>query len=110
MKRLLILGSVALALVLSGCASIKSELAKLPPASAQSATFELGGKFTSTTVVATNYINDGQTIKADSIVVDHSDPWVTKLHWEGKGVTLTINPSAVPTAEPTPPAAKPSTP
>jgi lipoprotein-anchoring transpeptidase ErfK/SrfK len=92
MKTPALLLAVAALAGCAGCATIKSELSRLPPASAASANFELSGKFTSTTVTAKNYVNDGRTIKADALTFDHSDPWVTKLHWEGTQVSLQINP------------------
>ena len=90
------------ALMMGGCSTVQKELAKLPPASATAATFELGGKFTSTTVTVKDYVNDGQTIKASSLVLDHSDPWLTKLHWEGVNVQLAIAPGANITPPPAP--------
>ena len=106
MTKILLLPRLVLAVLLAGllgaCSTIKSELAKLPPASATAATFELGGKFTSTTVTVKDYVNDGQTIKASSLVLDHSDPWLTKLHWEGTNVQLAIAPGATVMPPPSP--------
>jgi len=83
---LLALALVALCVVLTGCTTgLAAKLNKLPDGRFATATLEETDKFTSTTIKLENVTKDNGTLAADRMAVDHTNPWVTKFHYEVTG-------------------------
>lgn len=85
MKTLLILAVASAALLLTGCTSgFAAKLNKLPDGAFTSAKLEETDKFTSTTIALTGVTKDNGELSAASIAIDHTNPWVTKFHFEAE--------------------------
>lgn len=77
---------VALLVFLTGCTSgLASKLNKLPDGRFATATLEETDKFTSTTIKLEGVSKDNGTLSAERMAVDHTNPWVTKFHYEVTG-------------------------
>lgn len=86
MKKLLLLIPFALlALTLAGCTTnIAKKLNAMPDGSFSSATLIETDKFTSTTISMAGVVKDNGEMSADSIHIDHTNPWMTKLTFDAK--------------------------
>lgn len=87
MKIAALLCAVVAALVfLTGCTTgLAAKLNKLPDGRFATATLEETDKFTSTTIKLEGVTKDNGTLAADRMAVDHTNPWVTKFHYEVTG-------------------------
>lgn len=82
----LALALVALCVVLTGCTTgLAAKLNKLPDGRFDTAKLEETDKFTSTTIALTDVTKDNGTLSAARMVIDHTNPWVTKFHYEVTG-------------------------
>ena len=80
---LIALALVALLVFVTGCTSgIAAKLNKLPDGRFATATLEETDKFTSTTIKLENVTKDDGTLAAGRMAIDHTNPWVTKFHYE----------------------------
>lgn len=85
----LALFSAAALFCLSGCATISKQLAKMPQVEADSIEFEITGRMTSTTgeLKDVHRLDDGR-LRAGEVELNHSNPWVQRLHFKGVNVVL----------------------
>jgi hypothetical protein len=82
----LLCAAVAAVMFLTGCTSgIAAKLNKLPDGRFASAKLEQTDKFTSTTIDLTGVTKDNGTFIAERMVIDHTNPWVTKFRYEVTG-------------------------
>lgn len=77
---------VCVVLLLTGCTSgIAAKINKLPDGRFATAKLEQTDKFTSTTIELTGVIKDNGTMSAERMVIDHTNPWVTKFRYDVSG-------------------------
>lgn len=74
---------LAVAVLATGCTSgIAAKLNKLPDGRFATATLEETDKFTSTTIKLEGVAKDDGTLSAARMTIDHTNPWVTKFHYD----------------------------
>lgn len=83
---LVVIPFVLLAVFLTGCTTgLAAKINKLPDGRFATATMEETDKFTSTTIKLEGVTKDNGTLAADRMAIDHTNPWVTKFHYEVTG-------------------------
>lgn len=99
-----ILVALVLASFLSGgCSSITRQLDSLPARSAAELHYTRTGKFSSTTITAKGYNNDGVVTYVEDLTVRHSNAWMPNLEIVAKGyrrIHDNPKPAAAPPAAP----------
>lgn len=81
-----ILVALVLASFLSGgCTSISRQLDALPARSAAELHYTRTGKFSSTTITAKGYNNDGEVTYVEDLTIRHSNAWMPNLEIVAKG-------------------------
>lgn len=80
---------LAVVLCSAGCATIEKELAKFPQIEAELIEAEITGRVTSTKgkLQDVRRLEDGRMF-AGEVELDHSNPWLQRLHFRGVGVIL----------------------
>ena len=76
MKSKLAIALCAVALGLTGCASIDKYI---PAITAESIDYTRTGKFSSTTVRAEGLVTDATKVKADKVTIQHSNAWIPNV-------------------------------
>lgn len=98
----LTLAFILIAFLSGGCTSINKQLDALPAANADEVHYVRTGKFSSTTIVARGFANDGKQTTVNELTVRHSNLWIPNLEIIAKGYRRT---HTTPLAPPAPPAA-----
>ena len=75
MKARLPILSLLLILSFSGCSVIAKRDLQLPAISAKSISYDRSGRFTATKIEATNVVDNGETVTADTVSISHDNPW-----------------------------------
>lgn len=99
MKSILLVIPFALTLLaLGGCSSANFEarVRKLPDGHFDSVRLTETGKFTSTTIEGANLTKDGNTIHADKVRAQHTNPWLPNVEFIAEGWTLDVSANARP--------------
>lgn len=93
MKNVLLLIPFALlVLACSGCASrLASSLQRMPDGAFQRLVFQETGKFTSTTVTGAGVVKDNGKLTADSLTIEHTDPWFPKISLQVEGYQVQLS-------------------
>lgn len=103
-----VLVALVLASFLSGgCTSITRQLDALPARSAAELHYTRTGKFSSTTIMAKGYNNDGAVTFIEDLTVRHSNAWMPNLEIIAKGYRRIhdLKKGGVPPAPPSAPTA-----
>jgi hypothetical protein len=80
---ILVLALALFALLVTGCTSgFAAKLNKMPDGRWSTARLEETDKFTSTTIQLDGVSKDNGQLSAKQIVIDHTNPWMTKFHFE----------------------------
>ena len=92
---LAVLALALVALFLSGCTTgVAAKLNKMPDGRFSSALLEETDKFTSTTIKLSGVTKDNGELTAAKITVDHTNPWLTKLHFEAEDYAVQLSRAA----------------
>lgn len=78
----------ALCLFFSGCATALDSL--LPEGQAATVHYTRTGKFSSTTILAENFVKTTTQVKADRISVKHSNAWIPNIEVTATGYTRQV--------------------
>lgn len=69
----------------SGCSSVGKALDTLPEGSAESIDYTRTGKFSSTTIEVQNFEKSTTEVSADVMRVQHSNAWISNIEFTAKG-------------------------